>query len=128
VPHVTGENWTGKKTKVDGFKFDSREDDSQIKALKKPLSPGRDEPEEDEDDDIDAEDGGGHIPLHEIVAMQWHFVDKSKQMVGPMSVSALSKHWKAGEVNENSYVWTQGMGDWLKASALPDLILVLTHA
>ena len=45
-----------------------------------------------------------------------------------MSVSALSSHWKEKLVHENSYVWTQGMAEWVKAKDMPDLLLVLTHS
>jgi len=171
VPHVTGENWTGQKTKVQGFKFTHRSDRQelrgQIRSLKKPAgssapanadqndeegsggygSPshhdqhvssadGDGDGEGDEgnlqDDHADAdaewEDGNHHIPLHEIVAMPWYYVDKSKTQQGPMSVSALSKHWKDQLVNENSYVWTQGMANWVKAKDMQDLLLVLTHS
>ena len=29
---------------------------------------------------------------------------------------------------ENSYVWTQGIADWVKAKDMPDLLMVLTHS
>jgi len=73
-------------------------------------------------------DGSRFIPLHEIVAMQWYYVDKNKQQQGPMSVQALTSHWKDQLVHENSYVWTTGMGEWVKLQKMPDLLLVLTHA
>ena len=73
-------------------------------------------------------DESGFIPLHEIVAMQWYYVDKNKQQQGPMSVQSLTAHWKDGRVHENSYVWAQGMGEWVKLNKMPDLLLVLTHA
>jgi len=152
VPHTTGEGWTGRATKAVGFSFHSQQDRkeirTQIKSLKKPTTASGDaERGENEDDDeylqqsespgavsspedegkADYKDGN-YIPLHEIVAMQWYYVDKSKQQQGPMSVSALSKHWKDSLVHENSYVWTQGMGEWIKAKDMPDLLLVLTHS
>merc|ERR1712167_167607 len=92
VPHITGEGWTGKGTKVKGFQFSHRDRDrdelrSQIKSLKKPTSAAGGEEDEYPGSHDKSESPGGisspgdeggrsgdHIPLHEIVAMQWYYV------------------------------------------------------
>jgi len=142
VPHTTGEGWTGKSTKAVGFSFhEKKRRDLTVKSLKKP-APFEDEPEPRHtpvrlksespgavsSPEPEPESGNNYIPLHEIVSMQWYYVDKEKKQQGPMSVSALSSHWKDSLVHEHSYVWTQGMGEWVKAKDMPDLLLVLTHS
>lgn len=42
----------------------------------------------------------------------WYYLDVSHKQVGPMSLAALSKAWKAGTVLSNTFVWHEDLTDW----------------
>lgn len=71
-------------------------------------------PQQQQEQQQPADDATGGMQLHQIVTMQWYFVDNTKSMQGPMSVAALAKNWRSGAVTENTYVWTQGLENWKK--------------
>ena len=42
----------------------------------------------------------------------WYYLDEKKQQFGPMSFNALSRAWKEGTVQEQTFVWNEEMVDW----------------
>lgn len=56
---------------------------------------------------------------------EWFYLDKAKQQQGPSSFYSLNALWENGEINLQSYVWTEGMPEWKKIQDLPDLSQVL---
>ena len=49
----------------------------------------------------------------------WYAIGNER--VGPMTLSALREAMSAGEVNGQSYVWKDGLSDWVAANTLPEL-------
>ena len=50
----------------------------------------------------------------------WYAMVQGKQ-VGPLDLRALSEKVSAGEVTLRTYLWKPGMGDWKRASDVPDV-------
>lgn len=42
----------------------------------------------------------------------WYFLDAERQQKGPMSLDALSRAWKEGEVAPTTYVWHEALDNW----------------
>jgi drug/metabolite transporter (DMT)-like permease len=42
----------------------------------------------------------------------WYFLDRAQAQVGPMSYTALSNHWKQGEIKPDTFVWHEDLADW----------------
>lgn len=51
----------------------------------------------------------------------WYYLDQEHQQMGPVSIVALRDMWNRGLLELNSYVWTEGMGQWQKVEQLPEL-------
>jgi len=51
----------------------------------------------------------------------WYYLDESHQQVGPVSIIALRELWNRGQLELNSYVWSEGMAQWEKVDNLPEL-------
>ncbi|MBA2369995.1 MAG: DUF4339 domain-containing protein [Candidatus Protochlamydia sp.] len=66
------------------------------------------------------------LELKETEDKLWYYMDKDHQQMGPVSVVALRDLWNRGLLEHTSYVWTQGMSDWLKVEQLPELKAALT--
>jgi hypothetical protein len=51
----------------------------------------------------------------------WYYLDQNHQQMGPVSIIALRELWNRGQLELNSYVWTDGMEKWEKVDNLSDL-------
>lgn len=56
----------------------------------------------------------------------WYYLDQNHQQIGPVSMIALRELWNRGQLELNSYVWTDGMEQWQKVDDLPELKDVLS--
>jgi hypothetical protein len=57
----------------------------------------------------------------------WYYLDQNHQQMGPVSVIALRELWNRGQLELNSYVWSDGMEQWQKVDNLPDLKAALNR-
>lgn len=57
-------------------------------------------------------------PLHQ----EWFFLDQARTQKGPVAFSELIAAWRDRLINEQSYVWTEGMVDWQPIASLPLLL------
>ncbi len=48
--------------------------------------------------------------------------------MGPVSIIALRELWHRGQLELNSYVWSEGMEQWQKVDHLPELKNALNKA
>lgn len=55
----------------------------------------------------------------------WYYLDMNHEQMGPVSVIALRELWNRGQLELNSYVWSNGMEKWEKVDSLADLKDVL---
>jgi len=51
----------------------------------------------------------------------WYYLDQDHQQMGPVSLVALRELWNRGQLELNSYVWSNGMEEWQKVEELPEL-------
>lgn len=61
-------------------------------------------------------------------AQSWYFLDRKHTQMGPLQFKEFVEKWKSGEVRPDSYVWTDGMGEWKRVNALPSLQKALTSS
>lgn len=54
--------------------------------------------------------------------MQWYYVDKNQQRVGPMDASVLVDALRHGHLNLNTMIWQEGMQAWQPLSAHLDAL------
>lgn len=60
-----------------------------------------------------------------VEAKEWFYLDKTRQQQGPLSFYSLNVLWENGEINGQSYVWTEGMAEWKRIQEVEDLYHVL---
>src|SRR5262245_28670708 len=74
-------------------------------------------------------DGGGAspsagvaegAPAPEASGNSWHIVVDGEQ-VGPLPESDIRARLARGEISTETFIWREGMADWLKIAAVPDL-------
>ncbi|MCP5535031.1 MAG: DUF805 domain-containing protein [Akkermansiaceae bacterium] len=53
---------------------------------------------------------------------QWYYVDGGGQQVGPMPIEEIKGHVSNGLVTARTLVWSEGMADWLAASAVDGIL------
>lgn len=52
----------------------------------------------------------------------WYYLDASRKTNGPIAFPELHSLWKTQGLNENSYLWAEGMENWKKVHELSDLL------
>jgi glucan phosphoethanolaminetransferase (alkaline phosphatase superfamily) len=52
----------------------------------------------------------------------WYYIDLSNQQSGPIEFITLTEVWKKQKLNEESYVWKEGMEEWKKIREIPHLL------
>lgn len=62
---------------------------------------------------------------NEIENKLWYYLDQHHEQMGPVSVIALRDLWNHGQLELNSYVWSDGMDQWQKVDNLPQMKEVL---
>ena len=55
----------------------------------------------------------------------WYVVLGEEQQVGPLSISAIRRHWNAGEIGPDSLCWREQMSDWVPISSVKALASAL---
>jgi predicted Zn finger-like uncharacterized protein len=59
------------------------------------------------------------VPLAAATEHSWHIVVDGEQ-VGPLSASDIRARQARGEITGDTYIWREGMADWLKLSTVSD--------
>ncbi|MCB9536363.1 MAG: zinc-ribbon domain-containing protein [Myxococcales bacterium] len=54
----------------------------------------------------------------------WHVVINREQ-VGPLTRAQVQDAFEAGEVNGDSFIWSEGMADWMRLAAVPEFSSLL---
>ena len=52
----------------------------------------------------------------------WFFLDQQAKQHGPVSFRHLYTAWQESRLTKESYVWTEGMGEWKTIQHLPSLL------
>lgn len=42
----------------------------------------------------------------------WYYINEAGQQFGPISFSSLAKKWEENGIQENFYVWNEGLDNW----------------
>lgn len=58
---------------------------------------------------------------HEYLIKDWYYYDHDRTRQGPIRFEKLKDLWKDSEINEESFVWSEGMNDWQKIENVPSL-------
>jgi hypothetical protein len=58
---------------------------------------------------------------HDYLIKDWYYYNSHHERQGPVRYDALKLLWQAGELKEESYVWSEGMGEWKQIEQIPTL-------
>lgn len=58
---------------------------------------------------------------HDYLVKDWYYYDREKNRQGPIRFDALKKLWQAGDLSEETYIWSEGMTEWKKIEEVPNL-------
>ncbi len=53
-------------------------------------------------------------PVNTVKDKMWFYLDSDRNQFGPVTFEALAQAWKEDYINESSFVWTDGMENWVK--------------
>lgn len=56
---------------------------------------------------------------------EWYYYDESKVRHGPINLEDLKKLWGSHALNENNFIWCEGMDSWQQISQVQDLMKLL---
>lgn len=57
---------------------------------------------------------------------QWYYLTPSHEQKGPHP--DLAPQWQRKEIDENSFIWSEGMGEWKRVKELPQLFRDLSSS
>lgn len=60
-------------------------------------------------------------PAQSYLNKEWFFVDENHQQQGPVNFDQLKVLWQENKITLATYVWSQGMSQWIKIEDLPDI-------
>jgi hypothetical protein len=52
---------------------------------------------------------------------EWFYLDADHCQVGPVTFEKLRTQWEEGEVSESTYLWCEGMQNWVRLDQMPVL-------
>jgi hypothetical protein len=58
---------------------------------------------------------------HDYLIKNWYYYDTSRIQQGPVSFEALYAIWKEGGINQETFVWSEGMDGWRKIEEINNL-------
>lgn len=64
---------------------------------------------------------------HEYLIKEWFYYDSEKNRQGPVRFEDLHDLWKAGVINDSTFVWSDGMVNWQKIEEIQPLHTHLTE-
>jgi hypothetical protein len=56
-----------------------------------------------------------------ILTTDWYYYDSRQERKGPVRYELLKTLWQSGGLNEDSFVWCEGMEDWKKIEQMQSL-------
>lgn len=62
-------------------------------------------------------------PLPPIPQEKWYYFDAAKTQQGP--ITSLRDVWETGHIGEETFVWKEGMENWKRLKALPEVLETL---
>lgn len=58
---------------------------------------------------------------HDYLVKDWYYYDGERTRQGPIRFEELRELWKASQINEESFVWSDGMSGWQKIEQVQNL-------
>lgn len=59
---------------------------------------------------------------YSVESKEWFYLDKLRQQIGPVQFETLKQQWEEGEIDEQTFVWYEGMSDWKQLNELPETV------
>jgi hypothetical protein len=56
----------------------------------------------------------------------WFYYDDKRQQQGPVQYDMIKELWDKGSIDEKTYVWSEGMGEWAEVKEIENLYDKLT--
>lgn len=66
-----------------------------------------------------------HLSFDEIAAKEWFYYDSLQARHGPCPFEKIKAAWKSNELKNDSYIWSEGMENWLRVAEMPELVEAL---
>lgn len=61
---------------------------------------------------------------HDYLIKEWYYYDDERKQNGPMPFDQLKELWQDGKINEETFVWSEGLDSWKQ---LQDVESVYAH-
>jgi hypothetical protein len=60
-------------------------------------------------------------PANQYLSTDWFYLDQQQQQHGPVPLQTLKDLWAEAKISGESFVWSEGMPEWLMVQELPHL-------
>jgi len=57
----------------------------------------------------------------DLVDAQWYYLDQEREQRGPIPLDELAGHWRGGEIDGSTLVWTRSFEEWTPLADVPGL-------
>jgi hypothetical protein len=57
----------------------------------------------------------------QLMQKTWYYLNAHRERLGPMDYDLLLRAWRNGDLNERTYVWSEGMEEWKRIEEMPEL-------
>lgn len=61
------------------------------------------------------------VAQHDYLIKEWFYYDQHKERQGPVKFEVLKKLWEDGNIDEETFVWAEGMANWVKIEEVQNL-------
>lgn len=62
-----------------------------------------------------------NVDQHDYLIKDWYYYDTNRERQGPVRFEALKTLWEQGSLNEETFMWSEGMPEWKKIEEIPNL-------
>lgn len=63
----------------------------------------------------------GILQGHEFMLKDWYYYDGERNQQGPVRFERLSSLWQDGKINEETYIWAEGLDSWKRLDEVGEL-------
>lgn len=60
---------------------------------------------------------------HDYLILDWYYYDRHQDRNGPVPFETLKTLWKDGSIDDETYVWSEGMEEWKKIADIPSIYI-----
>ncbi len=70
-------------------------------------------------------EGVPSVQSHDYLIKEWYYYDTAQQRQGPVRVETLKSLWSDGMLNEETFIWCEGMDNWKSIDQVQNLYTYL---